>query len=317
MKNFIKIIGKLIVSIFVILFMVISTAALGIYYIRATDSETVDNPENLGIFTKEEIKEKINVLVVGTNQNLTDFIMVVGYDPQTGNISLLSIPRDTKYTGLNGKDTAFSKINAIYQGKHIDKLQDTIEKMLNIKIDKYLIFDKNALWDVVDQLGGVTVDVGKNRLKYSDPVQNLYIDLKPGVQVLDGKKAEQYVRFRRYVDGDLGRIKAQQNFIKAFLNECIKPSKIGKLPGIAKNVISEVKTDISIDLILYYLEDVVKIDLGKLRVETLPGYAKNMSGVSFYIYKEKEAKQLANEMYNGVIDTTNEEDNQKDTSVNN
>lgn len=317
MKKFLKIIGKIIVSIFVILFMLISTAVLGIYYIRTTDTDSSEELKDAGIFTQEEEpKERINVLVVGTNQNLTDFIMVAGYDPQTGNISLLSIPRDTKYKGLNSPDTAFSKINAIYQGKYIDKLQTNIEKMLDIKIDKYLIFDKNALWDVVDQLGGVTVDIGEKRLKYSDPEQDLYIDLQPGVQVLNGKKAEQYVRFRRYADGDLGRIKAQQNFIQCFIKECIKPAKIGKLPGIAKNVISEVKTDISIDLILYYLEDVIKIDLNKLRIETLPGYPKDMSGVSFYIYKEKEAKDLANEMYNGVINN-NQNNDTKDTNINN
>ncbi len=308
-----KIIGKLIVSIFVILFMLASTVALGIIYIRTTDPNSATNINTPGIMTQDdEPKEKINVLVLGTNETLTDFIMVAGYDPQTGNISLLSIPRDTKYTGLNGKDNAFSKINAIYQGKNIDKLKSTIEKMLGIKIDKYLIFDKNALWSVVDQLGGVEVDVGDKTLKYSDPEQDLYINLKPGVQILDGKKAEQYVRFRRYADGDLGRIKAQQNFIQAFIKECIKPSKIGKLPGIAKNVISQVKTDIDIDLILYYLEDVVRIDLNKLRIETLPGYAKDMSGVSFYIYYEKDSKKLANEMYNGIVDNTATED--KDAS---
>jgi len=289
---------KMIMVVIFLVVMVLSTAVLGFAYMRYgkdTNNTNVDN-SILNILQNNTPKERVNVLVVGTNQNLTDFIMVAGYNPASGDISMMSIPRDTKYAKSN---TAFSKINAIYQGKHIDKLQAEIEDILDIEIDYYVIFDKKALWEVVDALGGVTVDVGSKPLKYSDPEQNLYINIPAGVQKLDGKKAEQYVRFRKgYANGDIGRIGAQQNFIKAFITECIKPTNIPKLPEVAKIGFENIKTDVTLDTILYYLEDVAKIDLAKIRMETLPGEGRTIDGVSFYIMFEKEIEKLSNEMFN-------------------
>lgn len=298
MKAIGNFIFKFIMVCIFLLVMVSTTAVLGFAYMRYGKDAISQNGDNtiLNIFQNNTTKEKVNVLVVGTNQTLTDFIMVAGYNPESGDISMMSIPRDTKYAKSN---TAFSKINAIYQGKHIDKLQAEIEDILDIEIDYYVIFDKKALWEVVDAIGGVTVDVGPKPLKYSDPEQNLYINIPAGIQKLDGKKSEQYVRFRKgYANGDIGRIGAQQNFIKAFITECIKPTNIPKLPEVAKIGFENIKTDVTLEIILSYVEDVAKLDLSKIRMETLPGYAQTLDGVSFYIMKEKEIKKLSDEMFN-------------------
>lgn len=297
-----KTIGKAILRIIMIciflVIMITSAVALDFAYIRyGKNLNGNKNNSLMNLLQNNIIKEKVYVLVTGTNDTLTDFIAVVGYNPATGDISILSIPRDTKYTGKNGRDTAFSKINAIYQGKHIDKLQAEIEKMLDIKIDYYVVFDHKALWEVVDAIGGVTVNVERD-MKYSDPAQKLYINLKKGVQKLNGKQAEQYVRYRKgYSNGDIGRISAQQNFIKSFIAECVKPANIGKLPNAAKIGFQYIKTNVTMDTVLSYIEDVAKIDMAKIRMETLPGYPQTMSGVSFYIMNEKEIKELSKEMF--------------------
>lgn len=304
MKVVLNFIVKTVMICFFLFVMISTTAALGFIYMRyEKDNNVVQNTDNtiINILQNDIPKEKVNVLVIGINQNLTDFIMVGGYNPESGEISMVSIPRDTKYAKAN---TAFSKINAIYQGKHIDKLQKEIENIFDIKIDHYVIFDKTALWKVVDAIGGVTVDVGNKPLKYSDPEQNLYINIPAGVQKLNGKKAEEYVRFRKgYVDGDIGRIGAQQNFIKAFISECLKPNNIPKLPEVAKIGFDNIKTDVTLDTILYYLEDVAKIDLSKITITTLPGYSQTLDGVSFYIMNEKEIKKMVDEMFNWKTET--------------
>lgn len=310
LKNIGKFILMLLVTITVIVFALGSSAALGFAYMAHTGKQQVDiGQEGNQVTENKKQKESINVLILGMNQSLSDFIMVARYNPSTGNVSLLSIPRDTKYNGLNAPNTTYYKINAIYQNRNIEKIKDKIETLLDIQIDKYLVFDHKALWNIVDAIGGVTVDVPLN-MNYDDPAQNLHIHIKKGVQRLDGKDAEGFVRFRKnndgngYPGGDIQRIQTQQKFIKAFITECMKPTNIIKLPGIAADLISDVKTDISLDLILYYLEDIATFDMEKVTMATLPGTDKTIEGISFYIMDKAKTKELVDTMYKDKLPDT-------------
>lgn len=301
-------IGKFLIIVLVTIVIAVvalgSSAVLGFAYIKQTTVQnqggTVDNPVDN---SASKPKDSINVLILGMNQNLSDFIMLARYNPSTGNVSLLSIPRDTKYNGLNEPHNTYYKINAVYQRKHIDKIKDKIQTMLDVEIDNYLVFDKKALCKVVDAIGGVTVDVPMN-MNYDDPEQGLHIHLSKGVQRLNGEQAEGFVRFRKnndglggYPGGDIQRIQTQQAFIKAFISECLKPKNVIKLPGIAKDVMSDVKTDVTIDKILYYLEDIATFNMDKVTITTLPGYDQMLNGVSFYIMKKSETKELIDVMF--------------------
>lgn len=310
LKNIGKFILMLLVTITVIVFALGSSAALGFAYMAHTGKQQVDiGQEGNQVTENKKQKESINVLILGMNQSLSDFIMVARYNPSTGNVSLLSIPRDTKYNGLNAPNTTYYKINAIYQNRNIEKIKDKIETLLDIQIDKYLVFDHKALWNIVDAIGGVTVDVPLN-MNYDDPAQNLHIHIKKGVQRLDGKDAEGFVRFRKnndgngYPGGDIQRIQTQQKFIKAFITECMKPTNIIKLPGIAADLISDVKTDISLDLILYYLEDIATFDMEKVTMATLPGTDKTIEGISFYIMNKAKTKELVETMFKDKLPDT-------------
>lgn len=296
-----KFLVMLIVTIFIMGVALGSSAVLGFAYIQHTQpvpSDKTDQQQQ----EPTKTKDSINVLILGMNQSLSDFIMLARYNPETGKVSLLSIPRDTKYNGLNEPHNAYYKMNAIYQKKHIDKIKDKVETMLDVKIDNYLVFDKKALWKIVDAIGGVTVDVSMN-MNYDDPEQDLHIHLSKGVQKLDGKEAEGFVRFRKnndgngYPGGDIQRIKAQQQFIKSFISECLKPSNMIKLPGIAKDLMGDVKTDVTIDLILYYLEDIATFKMDNVTMATLPGSDKMLNGVSFYIMDKTESKELIDIMF--------------------
>lgn len=290
----------LLVTILIIAVALGSSVALGFAYMTQTGAV---NPNDINNDTQTQTpKESINVLVLGMNQNLSDFIMLARYNPSTGKTSLLSIPRDTKYNGLNEPNTSYYKINAVYQRKHIDKIIDKVETLLDVEINNYVVFDHKALWNVVDSIGGVTVDVPIN-MNYDDPAQNLHIHLNKGVQKLMGEDAEGFVRFRKnndgtgYPGGDIQRIKAQQQFIKAFIAECVKPSKMIKLPGIAKDLLDDVKTDVALDTILYYLEDIATFKMDNVTMATLPGTDKTIDGISFYIMNKNEAKEMIDVMF--------------------
>ncbi len=292
----------ILVTITVIIFALGSSAALGFAYMAHTGRTDINIPNNNPNEEEIQPKESINVLILGMNQNLSDFIMLARYNPSTGKVSLLSIPRDTKYNGLNAPNTSYYKINAVYQKKHIDKIIDKVETLLDVQIDKYLVFDHKALWKVVDAIGGVTVDNPIN-MNYDDPVQDLHIHIKKGIQKLDGEQAEGFVRFRKnndgsgYPGGDIQRIQTQQLFIKAFISECLKPSNIIKLPSIAGILLKDVKTDITLDLILYYLEDIATFKMENVTMNTLPGEGRTIDNVSFYILDKNKTKQMIEEMF--------------------
>ncbi|MEG0872754.1 MAG: LCP family protein [Clostridia bacterium] len=245
-------------------------------------------------------KTVINALVCGVNDNLTDTIMYARYDVETGKISMMSIPRDTYVTN---EYCIGHKINAIYRGKNIVPLVSQVEKLLDVKIDYYLVFDANMVIELVDAIGGVEVDVPIN-MKYDDPTQNLHINLKKGVQVLNGKKVEQFVRFRHnndgtgYAQGDIERIQAQQSFMKVFMNTILNPKNITKLPEIVKIALENTDTNVTVREALKYVSDATKINTENILTVTAPGEAKYIDNLSYFLMDEDAAATLIKEKFN-------------------
>ena len=95
-----------------------------------------------------------------------------------------------------------------------------------------MLVSLDAFVDIVDLMGGIEFDVPMDMF-YEDPSQDLYIDLKAGLQKLDGYEAMGLVRFRKgYVDQDLGRVDIQRQFISACMDQWLTISNIGKVPRV-------------------------------------------------------------------------------------
>ena len=168
------------------------------------DVELIQEPENK------------NILIVGSDKSgeLADVIMLAKINVEEKDVKIISIPRDTRIK-VNGE---FMKINSTLGIGNINGTKQAVEYVLKTKIDDYVLFSTDTFRDTIDALGGVDFYVPQE-MKYSDPIQNLKIDLKKGYQHLDGNKAEQLVRFRKYTMGDLDRIKVQQDFFKELINQ--------------------------------------------------------------------------------------------------
>ncbi len=249
--------------------------------------------------TPEEAKnlDPISVLILGSSQNLTDTIMIAKYNPQTQQAYLVSVPRDTFVGTYKNSATASDKINSIYQGKYPEKTLAAINKVTGLKLENYIIVDTEALKALVDAIGGVDFNVPIN-MKYTDKKQGLYINLKKGNQHLDGDKAEQLVRFRHnqdgssysfeYGDNDIGRMKTQRNFLKAVIEQTMKPEnvlKIGDFIDISKKY---VKTNMSFDLLKQYIPSAVNFNVDNLETGSLPGSPEKCNGVWLYIANESK-----------------------------
>ncbi len=134
--------------------------------------------------------DTIYILALGVstdlNSNLTDTIMLCGYNPKTNQAMMLSIPRDT-FIGTNkNRARGNDKINSLY-AKGVDKTVEAVEELTGIDIDYYAVINNDLLIQMVDVIGGVDFEVPID-MDYDDPTQDLHIHLKKGMQRIDGEK---------------------------------------------------------------------------------------------------------------------------------
>jgi LCP family protein required for cell wall assembly len=170
-----------------------------------------------------------------------------------------------------------------------------LEKMFDIKIDYYVKVDFEAFDYLIDSIGGVEYDVPMD-MDYEDPLQDLYIHLKAGKQLLNGEQAEGLVRFRYgYSNADLGRIETQQNFIKELIKQLLDKDTIFSNAGnYVTAFFKYIKTDVNLADAIKYMSVVKDFDPNKLTTYTLPGGDEDSLVISGgYVYNEDETKELA------------------------
>lgn len=246
---------------------------------------------------------------VGLN---TDIIMLISFDIENESINIMQIPRDTY---MKVDSTPF-KINAVYAVMHnrakyrnekdVDdaSMKDFIsllEQNLCIKIDNYALCNISGFRNIIDILGGVTMDVPYD-MYYSDPEQGLYINLKKGIQTLDGSKAEQFIRYRSgYIQGDIGRIDAQKLFMSALIEQLKAEMSIGTLTSIAGEAVKNVKTSMSLADIIYFIKEFYLIKNADMNFISFPGSdtrAEITTGASYYIMHRADMMALMNLYFN-------------------
>lgn len=245
--------------------------------------------------------EGVNILVFGvdsiskdSDNKRSDSIMLLTIDKDKQKPTIISIPRDTrvKIPGRKNHD----KINHSHAYGGPELLVKTVEQLLDIKINYYVGINYNAVIEVVDALGGVEMDVPIN-MKYSDPYDEppLHIDIKKGLQVLDGQQSIHFMRFRKgYANQDLGRIEAQQQFAKALVDKTLSPATILKIPQLIDIIYENVNTNISRKNMLSLGLMYSTLDKDSINKITLSGKPKMVNGVSYFVVSEDDIVELKN-----------------------
>lgn len=194
---------------------------------------------------------------------------------------MLSIPRDTR---VKIPGHGWDKINHAYAFGRSKLSKTSVENLLGIKIDYTIVVNINGFVRIIDAIGGVTIDVDK-RMKYADPYDDnggLYIDLKPGIQRLNGKTAIEYVRYRDE-EGDIGHVARQQKFLKALLQEFTKPQLITKLPDLVKRISTAARTDMPTNAMLKLIPVVSDVAKSGLATEWVSGTPIWIQDVSYWL----------------------------------
>ena len=249
--------------------------------------------------TKEaDLAERVNFLLMGVDaregekNTRTDTLMLVSVDKEHNRIAMISLPRDTR---VKIPGHGYDKINAanVYGGPEM--ALDVVSDLVGLKIDKYITTNVRGFRDIVDTLGGVTIDVEKPMYHYDpyDEPDLRKIDLKPGVQELNGDKALQYVRFRSDALGDVSRTERQQKFLKALAKEMMQPSTITKLPKLVPTINKYIDTNLSLTEMIALANAGKNLGNVEIVTQTMPGKFLNMDGVSYWSIDPKQAKMVA------------------------
>jgi len=201
--------------------------------------------ENSPFFEAFKDKNRVNILLLGVNGGLTDTIMLASFDTDAKHVDLISIPRDTYYHRDGYNSEGENKLNAAYRGNPVNTARAVSEILLGMPINYYAVIDYKGVKNIVDSMGGVPMTIQKGGMHYEDPYDKppLVINIPEGYQVLDGEHAVQFLRYRHgYLEGDIGRVKAQQEFMKSAFRQCLSFN----LPKIAKTVFNNVESDITL-----------------------------------------------------------------------
>lgn len=238
--------------------------------------------------------DKYTIMVMGIDKRdddvgRSDTMMVFGVDTKEDNISVMSIPRDTRVQ-IKGHD--YDKINHAYAYGGHELSKDTVQELLAVPINYYILVDIKAFENIIDAIGGVDIDVEK-RMYYNDPWDDnggLHIDLYPGQQHMDGKKAIEYVRFRDG-EGDIGRISRQQHFLKAVLEKVLTPSVLPQLPEIIKQISNTVQTDMTLTDMIKFAGIIPDLKNKTFESSMLPGKPAYIKDVSYWLPDIKELRK--------------------------
>lgn len=267
----------------------------------------------LNVYVEGEILpvgDRLIVLVMGMDAlepNHTDSLMLVSLNSRTRHVGVLSIPRDTRVR-IPGR-TGFHRINVAHAVGGPETTVATVEELLGVQIDHWIRLDFDGFRKVVDTVGGVEIHIDRPMV-YTDKAQNLYIDLQPGTQVLDGEKALQYVRYRADGLGDVvladpltgtyrGRVERQLKFVRALAAKVLQPAMLVRAPVIVPQLMEAVNTNIPLDKALRLAGSMNQVDLTHMETVVLPGRAQTIGGASYWIPDEAGIKEAVNRVLLG------------------
>ncbi|SHH63030.1 LCP family protein [Virgibacillus chiguensis] len=243
-------------------------------------------------------KDPVSILLMGVedyategDHGRTDTLMLATFSPNDERLKLLSIPRDT-LVEIVGKGVE-DKITHAHAFGGKEMTIDTVENFLDVPIDYYATVNFDAFKNVVDILGGITVNVPFDFQQNSDDRVAEKLQFYEGKMELDGRHALAYARMRKEdPKGDIGRNERQQEVIKSIIDKAMSVSTITKIDDLAKEIGKNVETNMKIsEGLAFYKEysdfSVSKMD--KIQLETTPD---RINGISYQIVDQQSLEEV-------------------------
>lgn len=280
----------------IITVIVLMFVGYGSYLAYQTLQAASDSYDDLGR-EKSELRDKevtisndpVSILIMGVedyaseyDRGRTDTLMVATFNPDDKRLQLLSIPRDTKVE-IVGKDMV-DKINHAYAYGGKEMTIETVENFLDIPIDYYATVNFEAFKNIVDILGGITVDVPFDFEQNSDDRVAEKLQFYEGEMELDGRHALAYARMRMSDPlGDIGRNQRQQQVIKAIIDKALSPGTVTKIDDLVNEVGRNVETNMRISEGLAFLKKYSDFDVSNIEQIKLETHSEMINGIHYQV----------------------------------
>lgn len=226
----------------------------------------------------------------------SDSMLVMTINPKTKKTTITSLERDILTEIKHNGETSQAKLNSAYQTGGVELAISTIEDLLNIEFDHYLLINMNGLAQLVDSVGGIDVE---NKLGFPITISDTEPDstavIEPGKQHINGEQALVYSRMRYHdPEGDYGRQKRQREVIKAIISKMISLDGLANYTQILEAISNNIQTDIPLNSsnmmnLLGY-----KDSLNNIEQFQLEGDDATIAGVSYQIAKVDNLLEIQN-----------------------
>ncbi|MCF3942670.1 LCP family protein [Oceanobacillus alkalisoli] len=314
-----KKVRRLRVFLFIVLLLFLGVVGFGGYLAVQTMQAASESYDDLGR-EKSELREEavsisndpVSVLLMGIEDyqsdgdlGRTDTLMVATFNPNDEKLKLVSIPRDTmvEIAGRGYED----KINHAHAFGGKTMTIDTVENFLGIPIDYYATVNFDAFKNIIDILGGITVDVPFDFQQNSDDRKAEKLQFYEGEMRLDGRYALAYARMR-YEDprGDIGRNERQQEVISAIIDKAVSVGTITKVDDLVQEIGRNVETNLKVSEGLGFAKQYAGFNTNKIEKLNVETYPTMINGVSYQIADEESLYAVQMELKEHLEIATNE-----------
>ncbi|KAB3527263.1 LCP family protein [Alkaliphilus serpentinus] len=242
-------------------------------------------------------QEPFILLVYGISERIndkghSDTMLLALVDPKEVKVQLISIPRDA-YVDIPGYK--MDKLNVTYPRGGSKLMIDTLENWLDIEISGFVSINFEGFINLVDLFGGIEVDVDRS-MSYDDPYDGTRIRISPGKQVLDGKNALDFVRFRYSNDGrhssDYERMDRQQQALKALANKLTIMNSLPRLFSMMDILSDHVKTSLPPQRIEEYIKTFKGIKAENIVTDSIQGEGHKVNELWYEKIPDEEVNRI-------------------------
>lgn len=270
---------------------------------RLNDAGIITDELRAVLVDSDVTREPFYMLLLGTDGRpgedtyRTDSIILARIDATTQQVTLISIPRDTKveYQGSTMKINAVFTYGQNDDGNGAEEMVEAVNELCGVEISEYAEINFQGMEKLIDAVGGIDLYIPEGDAVEGD--SHLDVDVPAGQQHLDGEHALAFARSRYlFADGDYTRMRHQRMVLGALADKILNNLDIGTIPAILDSLADMVHTSLSVDEILSLVSAMRGMDTDSMYSANIPSWAGEdtyIDGQSYvFVYEDELAEMM-------------------------